>query len=87
MHTNPILNVMLLIYAEILTVPLIVLVYLGICIVLFAFQRLLIYHSQPSSIDDPATTMRFSVADANLVVSIRPHEGLKALIYFGDNTH
>lgn len=59
--------------------------YLSICLVLFAFQRLLIYQPQPSSINDPASIMRLPMTDANLVVSIRPHVGPKALIYFGGN--
>jgi len=59
--------------------------YLSICIGLFAFQRLLIYQPQPSSINDPASIMRLPVTDADLVVSIRPHAGPKALIYFGGN--
>ena len=59
--------------------------YLSICIALFAFQRLLIYQPQQSSNNVPGSTMRLPVSDADLVISIRPLVGPKALIYFGGN--
>ncbi|KFX71235.1 PhoP [Pseudomonas taeanensis MS-3] len=59
--------------------------YLLACVALFVFQRSLIYFPQPRAIATPATTLRLPVADAELLVSVRPHEGPNALIYFGGN--
>lgn len=62
-----------------------VLVYLGICAALFVFQRSLIYYPQPQLTTGPSATMELAVADASLVVSVRSHDGPKALLYFGGN--
>lgn len=59
--------------------------YLLLCLALFVFQRALIYFPQPSAIATPDTVLKLSVADAELQISIRPHDGPKALIYFGGN--
>jgi pimeloyl-ACP methyl ester carboxylesterase len=59
--------------------------YAGACIALFAFQRSLIYFPQPRSFGGPADTQILKAAGADLVVSVRPHAGPKALIYFGGN--
>lgn len=59
--------------------------YLLACVALFVFQRSLIYFPQPRAIATPATTLRLPMADAELLVSVRPHEGPNALIYFGGN--
>ena len=61
------------------------LLYGAACIALFAFQRSLIYFPQPSAFDTPSTTLALPVPDAALAVSVRPHAGTKALIYFGGN--
>lgn len=76
---SPIVRFVVLLFA------LVVLVYLGICVALFAFQRALIYYPQPRALAGPASTMELEVADASLVVSVRPHDGPKALLYFGGN--
>jgi pimeloyl-ACP methyl ester carboxylesterase len=55
------------------------------CITLFVFQRSLIYAPQPNAFDTPASTRILPVPGADLVVSVRPHTGQKALIYFGGN--
>ena len=55
------------------------------CIALFAFQRSLIYFPQPSAFDTPSSRIMLPVPGADLVVSVRPHAGQKALIYFGGN--
>ena len=59
--------------------------YVGICAALFFFQRSLIYFPQPRSVTAPESTMRLPVEGAELVVSIRPHAGSKAIVYFGGN--
>jgi pimeloyl-ACP methyl ester carboxylesterase len=59
--------------------------YAAACIALFAFQRSLIYFPQPKSFGDTSSTMILPVEGAQLCVSVRPHLGPKALIYFGGN--
>ncbi|WP_339527425.1 alpha/beta hydrolase [Pseudomonas sp. EL_65y_Pfl2_R96] len=59
--------------------------YLLLCAALFVFQRALIYYPQPRAIDAPETLLALSVADAQVLVTVRPHDGPKALIYFGGN--
>jgi pimeloyl-ACP methyl ester carboxylesterase len=61
------------------------LLYLGACAVLYAFQRSLIYYPQPRSVGTAATILKLPVADADVLVSVRPHDGPEALIYFGGN--
>jgi len=62
-----------------------VFLYVAACLGLYLFQRSLIYFPQPSAFDVPATTLKLSVPGAELKVSVRPHDGAKALIYFGGN--
>jgi pimeloyl-ACP methyl ester carboxylesterase len=62
-----------------------VLIYLGLCAVLFMFQRSLIYFPQPRSLGKAAPTMTLPVDGADLVITVRPHAGPHALIYFGGN--
>ena len=59
--------------------------YLALCVALFVFQRALIYYPQPRAIGTAGTLLTLPVADAQVLVSIRPHEGPNALIYFGGN--
>jgi pimeloyl-ACP methyl ester carboxylesterase len=59
--------------------------YLLLCVALFVFQRALIYYPQPRAIDTPESLLTLSVADAQVLVTVRPHDGPKALIYFGGN--
>nr|WP_223490158.1 alpha/beta fold hydrolase [Pseudomonas sp. A-RE-19] len=58
--------------------------YLMLCAALFVFQRALIYYPQPRAIDAPET-LTLQVADVQVLVTVRPHDGPKALIYFGGN--
>ncbi|EJM20328.1 hypothetical protein PMI21_01240 [Pseudomonas sp. GM18] len=59
--------------------------YLLLCAALFVFQRALIYYPQPRAIVTPESLLTLSVADAQVLVTVRPHDGPKALIYFGGN--
>lgn len=59
--------------------------YLALCVVLFVFQRALIYYPQPRTVGSAATLLTLPVADARVLVSVRPHDGPNALIYFGGN--
>jgi uncharacterized protein len=62
-----------------------VIAYLGLCAALFAFQRSLIYYPQPGVMDGSPSSLRLPVSGADLRITIRPHDGPHALIYFGGN--
>jgi pimeloyl-ACP methyl ester carboxylesterase len=59
--------------------------YLVLCVALFVFQRALIYFPQPRAIGTEAALLTLSVDDAQVLVSVRPRDGARALIYFGGN--
>lgn len=59
--------------------------YVGLCLYLFFSQRSFIYFPMEAAQADPATIETLNVADAALKLSVRPHEGPNALIYFGSN--
>jgi len=65
-------------------VVVVVLIYLGLCAVLFLFQRSLIYFPQPRLLDT-APKISLPVDKADIVITVRPHAGPYALIYFGGN--
>jgi pimeloyl-ACP methyl ester carboxylesterase len=67
------------------SVVVIAVLYLGACAVLYAFQGSLIYYPQPRSGGTAATILKLPVADADVLVSVWPHDGPDALIYFGGN--
>jgi pimeloyl-ACP methyl ester carboxylesterase len=64
------------------TVLTVLLLYAAACVALYAFQRSLIYYPQPTSYDSPADTL---ILPADVRVTVRPHAGPKALLYFGGN--
>ncbi len=59
--------------------------YAALCALLFFFQRSLIYFPQPRMVTAPESTLMLTTDDAELVVTVRPHEGPKAIVYFGGN--
>jgi uncharacterized protein len=61
------------------------LLYLGACTGLYVFQRSLIYFPQPAVFANPASRMKLAVDGAELQLSVRPHAGPNAVIYFGGN--
>lgn len=63
----------------------IVLAYLGLCVLLFAFQRSLIYFPHPVSTAGRAATISLSVDGAEVLVTARALGGANALLYFGGN--
>ena len=63
----------------------VVLVYLGLCGILYLFQRDLIYFPQPRSPGSTATILTLPMDGAQVLVASRPRSGLNALLYFGGN--
>lgn len=59
--------------------------YALICLGVFIFQGRLLYFPQPRQQTAPESTLRLSVDGAELVVTVRPHAGPRAIIYFGGN--
>ena len=66
-----------------IAVPL--LLYIGVCVAMFAFQRSLLYYPQPRLVTAPESTMPLHVQGADLVITVRAHSGPKAILYFGGN--
>jgi uncharacterized protein len=64
---------------------LIALIYAGLCAALFLFQRSFIYFPQPRSLDDLSSMSKMPLNGAELILTIQPHNGPNALIYFGGN--
>lgn len=62
----------------------VIIIYLGLCSILFINQRNLIYFPQPQSINS-GTTLTLSIEDAQVLVTTRERNGPKALLYFGGN--
>jgi pimeloyl-ACP methyl ester carboxylesterase len=62
-----------------------VIAYLGLCGTLFIFQRSLIYFPQPASAKSDET-FALPIATPHVLVSTRPSDQSRALIYFGGNS-
>jgi hypothetical protein len=62
-----------------------ILFYVVLCGALFVLQRSLIYFPQPGSADSGVVKMTLETGSERLQVSTRPHEGRRALTYFGGN--
>lgn len=60
-------------------------VYVGLCAALFFFQRSLLYYPQPRPQGEASATLPLSVDGAELVISVRAHDGPEAIVYFGGN--
>ena len=61
------------------------LVYVGLCAALFLMQRSLLYYPQPRLPGETSATLPLAVDGADLVVTVRPHDGPDAVVYFGGN--
>jgi hypothetical protein len=59
------------------------LLYAAACLLLYLFQRSLLYFPQPARVPVPALAL--SVPGAELQVSMRVHAGPRAVLYFGGN--
>jgi uncharacterized protein len=62
-----------------------VLVYVGLCGIMFFAQRSLIYYPQPRLNRDGVALMRLEIEAGAVLVSTRPVKGADAVIYFGGN--
>ncbi len=63
----------------------IVLIYVVLCAALFFFQRSLIYFPQPRTLGGSASTLALPIDGGQVLVTARPRNGPKALLYFGGN--
>ena len=69
-----------------LILSVIIIGYLALCAGLFFFQRSLIYYPRPKSPNDDTTSMSLMPpAPSGVLVSVRPKDTPRALIYFGGN--
>lgn len=59
--------------------------YAGLCAALLLFQRSFLYFPQARSLDDRSSTIKMPLNGAELIVTVQPHNGPNALIYFGGN--
>jgi len=59
--------------------------YALVCIAMYFFQRSLIYYPQPRGVTAPEFTLKMRVDGADVVVTVRRHDGPKAIVYFGGN--
>ncbi|MEO6928163.1 MAG: alpha/beta hydrolase [Casimicrobiaceae bacterium] len=63
----------------------VLIVYIGACVAMYTFQRSLLYYPQPRTVTAAESTMKLPVDGAEVVVTVRPHDGPKAIVYFGGN--
>ncbi|HZX69878.1 MAG TPA: alpha/beta hydrolase [Rhodanobacter sp.] len=68
-----------------ITLIVLILGYAGLCATMYLFQRSLLYFPQPSSVTARQSTMTLPVDGAEIVVTVRPHNGPRAIVYFGGN--
>jgi uncharacterized protein len=59
--------------------------YVALCVVVFVFQRSLIYYPQPRSFGSAGTRMELATPDARLVLTALPRPVADAVVYFGGN--
>jgi pimeloyl-ACP methyl ester carboxylesterase len=69
--------------AAVVAARVLVAIYAGLCAVLFVTQRALLFHPVPARGGMP--TIERAVADAVLRIATRPHDGPRAILYFGGN--
>jgi pimeloyl-ACP methyl ester carboxylesterase len=61
------------------------LAYAGLCALLFATQRSMLFYPQPRSGAAGTELMRLPIEGGEVLVTARPHAGSRALLYFGGN--
>jgi uncharacterized protein len=62
-----------------------VVAYVGLCAVMFLFQRSFIYYPRPRGGDSGARLMPMPIDEGEVLVSVKRREGGAAVIYFGGN--
>jgi len=62
-----------------------VLGYAGVCVAMYLTQRSLLYYPQPRAVTAPESTLNLPVDGAEIVVTVRPLDGPRAIVYFGGN--
>lgn len=68
-----------------ITLAVVLIGYAGVCAAMYVFQRSLLYYPQPRLVTATESTMKLPVDGAELVVTVRPYDGPKAIVYFGGN--
>lgn len=71
--------------AFVIAIVAIIILYAGICGLMFAFQRSLIYYPQPRSNGEASTLVTFPMGTETVNISSRPLAGPDAVVYFGGN--
>jgi uncharacterized protein len=66
-------------------IAVVALAYVGLCGLLFFFQRSLIYFPQARAVSSGATTITLPTEGGDVLVTARAHTGRAALVYFGGN--
>ena len=59
--------------------------YASLCAVMYVSQRSMIYYPQPRAVTAPDSTLKLPVDGAVVVVTVRPLDSPKAIVYFGGN--
>ena len=59
--------------------------YAGLCAAMYFFQRALLYYPQPRAVTASESTMKLPVDGAEVIVTVLPRDGPKAIVYFGGN--
>ena len=72
-------------YAIVIISGVVIVGYAIACAAIFVFQRSFLYFPQPRSVTASEATMVLAVDGAELVVTVRPHDGPNAIVYFGGN--
>lgn len=66
-------------------IGIVLILYAGMCVLLYLSQRSMIYHPQPRSLGPAQSAASLRAADAELVLTTQETAGPSALIYFGGN--
>jgi pimeloyl-ACP methyl ester carboxylesterase len=71
--------------AVITALAVVALAYVGVCALLFALQRSMIYYPQPRAGAAATRIATLPIEGGSVLVTVRPHVGPGAVLYFGGN--
>jgi pimeloyl-ACP methyl ester carboxylesterase len=71
--------------AFLIAIVAVIILYAGVCGLVFAFQRSLIYYPRPRTNSEAGTLITFPVGTETVNVTARPFAGPDAVLYFGGN--